>query len=229
LNPKFKKTFITAYKFEMEQPVMFRVYDIDKEMNENALTDDYLGSVVTTLGHIIAKQNFTAPLLSLQNQVHGQISVHCEPIAGSDDKIAIGLRARNIPSRFQKYVGPDAYFIVSRESATASGTYLDLHKSDTVPNSMNPMWKEAKLSVSKICSGDLNKRIRVTVYDKNMQGWGDQEIGHCDLTVAELNIRFQNGTPCVLVDVNGQPVCIIFYLNSSNFYYFLIGWRFFNY
>ena len=85
---------------------MFRVMDVDQEWNETTVYDDYLGTTVTTLGQIIAKKTFVAPLYGANGQITGQITVQCEPIAGSEDKMHFGLRARSLFSPFQKPMGP---------------------------------------------------------------------------------------------------------------------------
>lgn len=51
LNPKFSKTFVVDYYFEMVQRLRFEVYDIDSE--SCSLQDaDFLGELECTLGQV---------------------------------------------------------------------------------------------------------------------------------------------------------------------------------
>lgn len=51
LNPKFSKTFIIDYYFEMVQKLRFEIYDIDSE--GCSLQDaDFLGELECTLGQV---------------------------------------------------------------------------------------------------------------------------------------------------------------------------------
>lgn len=51
LNPKFSKTFIIDYYFEVVQKLKFGIYDIDNKTIELS-DDDFLGECEVTLGQV---------------------------------------------------------------------------------------------------------------------------------------------------------------------------------
>lgn len=54
LNPKFSKTFVIDYYFEMVQKLKFEVYDIDSE-NGSLASADFLGQLECTLGQVVTQ------------------------------------------------------------------------------------------------------------------------------------------------------------------------------
>lgn len=61
LNPKFSKTFLVDYYFEMVQKLRFEMYDIDSE-NGNLQEADYLGELECTLGQVIYPQAYCSTI-----------------------------------------------------------------------------------------------------------------------------------------------------------------------
>jgi len=51
LNPKFSKSFVVDYYFEMVQKLRFEIYDIDSE-NCSLQDADFLGELECTLGQV---------------------------------------------------------------------------------------------------------------------------------------------------------------------------------
>lgn len=51
MNPKFSKTFIIDYYFEVVQKLKFGIYDIDNKTVELS-DDDFLGECEVTLGQV---------------------------------------------------------------------------------------------------------------------------------------------------------------------------------
>ncbi|KAL7373822.1 hypothetical protein ABVT39_014935 [Epinephelus coioides] len=71
LNPKFSKTFVIDYYFEMVQKLRFEVYDIDKE--DHSLQDaDLLGELECTLGEIVSSKILTRPLVMTDKRPAGK-------------------------------------------------------------------------------------------------------------------------------------------------------------
>uniref|UniRef100_A0A8W4FCT7 Copine 3 n=1 Tax=Sus scrofa TaxID=9823 RepID=A0A8W4FCT7_PIG len=74
LNPKFSKTFIIDYYFEVVQKLKFGIYDIDNKTIELS-DDDFLGEFECTLGQIVSSKKLTRPLVLKNGRPAGKGSI----------------------------------------------------------------------------------------------------------------------------------------------------------
>uniref|UniRef100_A0A3B5AA16 C2 domain-containing protein n=1 Tax=Stegastes partitus TaxID=144197 RepID=A0A3B5AA16_9TELE len=74
LNPKFSKTLLLDYYFEMVQKLRFEVYDIDSE-NCSLQDADFLGELECTLGQIVSSRKITRPLVKKDKRPAGKGSI----------------------------------------------------------------------------------------------------------------------------------------------------------
>jgi hypothetical protein len=108
-DPVFSKSFELTYNFELEQPVMFKLYDLDND-TFSIHDDDPLGEVITTLGNIAGStaQVFQAPL-TVKGSRAGLIKVTMEEMADSNLVCDFDFCARKLDNM-------DGWFSKSGES-----------------------------------------------------------------------------------------------------------------
>lgn len=79
-----------------------------------------------------------------------------------------GMKLKNVEGMFSK---SDPFFELSRKvSAAGSLTWDNVFRSDFIKNNLNPVWKPASVELSKLCGGDLDAPILVSVYDHESKG-----------------------------------------------------------
>ena len=54
------------------------------------------------------------------------------------------------------------YFILAKK---VGNEFVDIYKSETIMNNLNPVWKGFSIPMQKLCNGDANLPIRIQVFD----------------------------------------------------------------
>lgn len=56
----------------------------------------------------------------------------------------------------------DPFFIISK---SAGNQFVDIYKSEIIMNNLNPNWKNFEITMQKLCNGDENNPIKISVFD----------------------------------------------------------------
>ncbi|KAF0979633.1 hypothetical protein FDP41_001301 [Naegleria fowleri] len=198
LNPKFIKTFMVAYKFEEIQPLKFLVYDVDNESSTLA-DDDFLGMCEVKLSDIVCRpEGLQIPLKDKHGQQmgHGTITIRSEEKRNARDYIVnIGLAGRDL-AKMDLFSKSDPFFIISK---SAGNQFVDIYKSEIIMNNLNPNWKNFEITMQKLCNGDENNPIKISVFDWDKNSDPDL-IGHVTTSLSQLKQMSQNGSSLTIVD-----------------------------
>ena len=74
---------------------------------------------------------------------------------------------------------------------------LQVRKTETIRNNLNPSWKLIYISMSELCNNDFSLPIRITVYDYDHNS-PDDLIGQTETTLLDLMGHSASGAPLVL-------------------------------
>ncbi|KAL9657419.1 hypothetical protein ABK040_014406 [Willaertia magna] len=165
LNPNFSKTFVLDYCFEEVQHLRFAIYDIDN--NTATLDDDdFIGDTQTTLGEICGSrgQKLIKHVFNHRksNFSRGQIILQVEEITQNNDDIEIQFQGVNL-AKMDFFGKSDPYFVIQRSSEDSS--FLSVYKSETIMSNLNPLWQPLRMPIAKLCNGDLQRALKIQVYD----------------------------------------------------------------
>jgi len=58
------------------------------------------------------------------------------------------------------------YFTISKESARNSGHFLKVYQSPIDIGELNPIWKDIRIKVSKLCDGDFKRNLRFEFFTR---------------------------------------------------------------
>jgi len=178
LNPNFTKTFIVDFVFEVQQPLKFEVIDID-----SSTSYDELGVVETTVGAIMGAKKQTLILdLILKNKKCGKIIIRGERTGDSKNYVTWQWSAnklRNKAGLFGKN-NPVLTFSKQREK----GDLLQVHETETVKKTLNPVWANFQIFEKKLCSS-TSTPFKVECWHRKSN---EQKkfIGDCELTLDML-------------------------------------------
>ncbi|KAG1338572.1 Protein BONZAI 3 [Cocos nucifera] len=141
LNPAWITKFTINYHFEMVQPLVFRVYDIDTKYHNTSVKmlklneQDYLGEASCALSEIVTKHDRSLTLkLKYRNSppdVHlGTITVHAEETVASRTAVEMILRCSHLENK-DVFSKSDPFLRISR--VVESGISIPVCKTEENP------------------------------------------------------------------------------------------------
>ncbi|KAG8009344.1 Copine-3 [Nibea albiflora] len=156
LNPRFSKSFVVDYYFEMVQKLRFEVYDIDSETC--SLQDaDFLGETECTLGQIVSSRKFTRPLVMKDKRPAGKGSITICAEERTDNRVVeFEVAARKLDKK--DFFGKSDPFLEFYKQ-TETGWQL-AHRTEVVKNTLNPTWRPFRIPMQSLCGGDVEKPIK---------------------------------------------------------------------
>ncbi|XP_018590093.1 copine-4 isoform X1 [Scleropages formosus] len=203
INPTFSKVFTVDFYFEEVQRLRFELYDISSSHN-GIKEADFLGAVECTLGQIVSQRKLSRSLLK-QGSSAGKSSITsvkisrglfsqsrysrprlsaiiAEELSGNGDYVELSFSARKLDDKdfFSK---SDPFLEIFRVNDDA--THQLVHRTETIMNNLNPVWKTFKVSVNSLCSGDHDRKLKCTVWDWDSNGKHDF-IGEFETTFKEM-------------------------------------------
>lgn len=182
LNPEWVKIFRIMYVFEIRQPLLFRVYDVDCA-DEDLSHHDYIGEASIELSQIVCNEGGSTQLeltckskpgdkrgtlFITPEQVENSASVICGNFTGVELK-KMHLLARN-----------DPFFVIYK--STEGGRWLPILQSE-VNKSMK--WKRFIVPYQLLCNLDNDRPMRISFFDYRKHKTA-VKIGHHDTTFARL-------------------------------------------
>lgn len=164
LNPNFVKSFIYDYIFEIQQHVKFEVWDYD-----SPTSSDFIGEAQTTIGKIVGSKNQTLILDLKDNKQKygGKIILRADKINQCNDSIYMGIQVKNIVnSRWFSKGNPFLRFIRTTENQFN----VQVHETEVVKSTVNPVFKPFEIKIQKICNGNLDQPVQIQLWDHHESG-----------------------------------------------------------
>ncbi|GLT36680.1 hypothetical protein SLA2020_110430 [Shorea laevis] len=177
LNPAWIEKISIAYHFEMVQPLVFHVYDVDTKYHNIPVKmlklkdQDFLGEASCFLSEIVTKQNRTLTL-NLHNKNGrgvsrnlGTLTVHAEETIASRTAVEMIVRCCNLENK-DLFSKSDPFLRISRIVET--GSSIPICKTEVVNNNLNPVWRPLCLSMQQF--GSKDDPLVVECFDFNSSG-----------------------------------------------------------
>jgi len=90
----------------------------------------------------------------------------------------------------------DPYLTLSRPAKTGSGV-VQVRRTETIWNNLNPSWKVLYIPTSELCDGNLQMPLKIEVFDEDRNS-RDDLIGSVELTLSDLQNLANSGSPVIL-------------------------------
>ncbi|KAK1360336.1 putative C2 domain, von Willebrand factor, type A, copine, protein BONZAI [Heracleum sosnowskyi] len=176
LNPIWIGNVPIAYQFEIVQPLVFHVYDVDTKyhnlpVKELKLKDqEFLGEASCVLSEIVTKQSRSLTL-NLYNKHgpglknFGTITVHAEETAASRNAVEVVFRCMHLDNK-DLFSKSDPFLRISR--IVEAGGSVPICKTEIVNNNLNPVWKPLCLSMRQY--GSKDNPLIIECFDFNSSG-----------------------------------------------------------
>jgi len=212
LNPNFTKPICIRYTFEVTQLLRFAVYDVDDE-RANLAKADFLGDAEATLATVVscASGVFTEPLVlqAVPKGKAGYITVLAEEVKESNAEVTFSLAGRNLDKK-DLFGKSDPYIVLNQK---LNGNMVSVYKTETIMNTLNPVWHPFTMSMQKLCGGDIDRPIVFDCYDWDKHSSPDH-IGLAETTMRQLMQMIQQG-PVELPLMNPKKAGKRSYKNSG--------------
>lgn len=189
LEPSWITKATVNYQFEIVQPLVFRIYDIDTRYHNtpvkmlNLNEQDYLGEASCNLSEIVTKSNHSLTLNLRSGSQHallGTITVHSEESSSSRTAIEMTFHCLNLDNK-DMFSKSDPFLKVSR--LTESSVAVPICKTEVVINNLNPVWRPITLTSQQY--GSKDNPLLVECFDFDASG-DHQFIGALQTTITQL-------------------------------------------
>eukprot|EP00118_Oscarella_pearsei_P004773 m.20861 g.20861 ORF g.20861 m.20861 type:complete len:578 (+) comp28096_c0_seq4:2467-4200(+) len=163
LNPQFAYTFIVDYHFEEEQPLKFGLYDVDSASRSLA-KHDFIGEAEVSMANIVVAGQALVKTLTKpgEKSPRGKIHISSEESEENKSKIEFIIGGSHLDKK--DFLGKsDPYLEISRGSE--GGSFVLVHRTETIKNTLNPRWKKFDITGQKLCNGDYDRPLLFTCWD----------------------------------------------------------------
>jgi hypothetical protein len=203
-NPQFVKFFQALYIFEINQPLHFKIYDVDSEKS-SLDKHDYIGSVDTTVQRLIAQLNNSVEL-EIQNPKLGSKS--CSLILTSEVGVAStqlltgSISVSNL-KKMRTFSKNSPFFMITKPT---EWNLIAVYRSEVIPKAQRCSFKKISIPIHILCNGDLKCPITISVMDY-LNKKPPTLIGKIEISVE--NIIQSSGSQIKIQDTKGKNVGII--------------------
>lgn len=177
LDPSWIAKFIVTYQFEVLQPMVFQVYDIDSQFHNLPVKmlkldeQQILGEANCLLSEIVTKSTRSLTL-KLEHREHsqklGDITVHAEESVGSKTMAEMVFRCADLENK-DLFSKSDPFLVISK--LTESGVSVPICKTEVRKNELNPTWKPVAVNFQQV--GSKENPLSIDCYNFNSNGKHD--------------------------------------------------------
>ncbi|XP_022859038.1 protein BONZAI 3 isoform X1 [Olea europaea var. sylvestris] len=199
LDPVWIQKINVTYQFEIVQPLIFRIYDVDTKYHNLPLKmlklndQEFLGEASCYLSEIVTRQNQSLTLNlhhrdGRSSKNLGTLTVHAEETVASRDAVEMTFRCSHLENK-DLFSKSDPFLRISR--TVESGGSIPICKTEVVNNNLSPVWKPVCLTMQQY--GSKENPLVIECFDFNSDG-NHVFIGKLHKSVAELITLHQNKT-----------------------------------
>jgi hypothetical protein len=181
-NPTWTKQFKLEYRFNEKQIIIVKVYDHD-----NGGLNEYIGSAVFLLGGVLASSGKSATMPIQDGMKIGSVTLKASPVNQTKDTLVCNFSGKKLVNKDGFFGKSDPFLVISRQRD--DGTYMPVWKNAPIMNDLSPTWPISKIPLQALCNGDINKPIRIEIFDYDSNGKHDF-MGLVDTTTAGLQSTY---------------------------------------
>ncbi|XP_077227378.1 protein BONZAI 1-like [Tasmannia lanceolata] len=198
LNPVWIAKHFITFHFEVVQPLVFRVYDVDTQFHNLPVKmlkldeQQFLGEATCTLSEIVAKssRSLTLNLKHIEHkETHpsnlGELTVCAEECVGSKTTVEMILRCSDLENK-DLFSKSDPFLVISK--IVESGVPIPICKTEVRKNDLNPTWKPIIVNIQQV--GSKDNPLIIECFNFNSNGKHDM-IGKVQKSLSDLE-KLQN-------------------------------------
>ncbi|GER49043.1 calcium-dependent phospholipid-binding protein [Striga asiatica] len=197
LDPNWIQKINITYHFEIVQPLIFHVYDVDSKYHNLPVKmlkledQDFLGEANCVVSEIVTRRDRSLTLNLRSRDVRGtrnlgKLTVLAEETVASRNTVEITFRCSNLVNK-DVFSKSDPFLRISR--TIESGHSVPICKTEVVNDNLNPTWKPVFLTMQQFVSKE--NPLLIECFDFNSDG-NHALIGKLQKSVAELETLNQS-------------------------------------
>jgi len=171
LNPDFPDQIILTYHFERQQHLLIQIFDRDTN-DEDLTKQDFIGSVETTVGTVMGSRGamWKGSLTKKESSSNrGEVILRAEEISQTNDLAHFEFACSGLDRKDWFGFGrSDPFISISR--SREDGTFVKVYQSETIFKNLHPHFKPFSIRTQVLCNGDLDRPLRIEVWDYNSNG-----------------------------------------------------------
>lgn len=206
-EPKFVKSVILDYNFEIQQKVRVELYNMTKPGDTNMQAQEYVGFAESFIGEIVASRSssLVKPLVGVKNPNVGEVLLAAEELSRVKHQCSFNMRAQGLPVMDFFSRNSDPYAIVYRTNPKdeVGDRSVPVYRTEVIKRSLNPKFQKIEISVQQLCRGEESRPVRIEIWDWN-RTQQHSFIGEVDTTYSDLHRAFQDERPLVLQLYNNR-------------------------
>ena len=180
LNPEFSTKILIGYRFEEQQKLKFKIYDIDSDdpILEN---HDFLGEAECSLGQIVSAKYFNTPIIHPGGQTRNQQTLHIsvEEVGTNKEEVEFVVSAKDL-KKSGLFSKPDPFLAIYKES-----NHL-VYRTSFLKNNLNPRWPKFIVPLRALWSDlGLKAKLSLQVWNYNRDG-SHRFIGEVQTNTREI-------------------------------------------
>lgn len=181
VDPQWTKEFVVDYNFECIQEFCAKIYHHDgSHPVEDLARHKLVGSASFRLSNLMREQKLALSMPDA-NSTTARMEVRGETLSNTRDNFVVtfsGLRLLNKEGFFST---SDPFLQISR--LNEDGAWTVVWKNQHIPSTLNPHWSVAKIPMTVLCNGDIDRPVRIEVLDWEKSG------KHVAMGEVETNVR----------------------------------------
>lgn len=152
------------------------------QMRDGKFPHKVMGTALFEVGQVLgARGNMGSKSL----QTGGTITVHIERCQtnSSAGRLLLHLRGWKFAatSKIGRSVSP-FYELYRKVDKPTGATWESIYRSNTVKGDLSPLWTEANLDYEAVCNSDIDRAMKVVVWDHKRSG-KHKFMGECETTI----------------------------------------------
>jgi hypothetical protein len=150
-----------------------------------------MGTALFEVGEVLGQRGNVA---SKSLQTGGAVYVHIERSLddGIQGLLLFQLRGRNISNTHTLGKASPFFELCRKVDRPTGAIWSSVYRSNVVRSNLNPRWSETDLSMEVACNGDLDRDMKIIVFDHRRSG-KHKVIGEFETTIRLLIQAKENG------------------------------------
>lgn len=180
LSPRWTEVFLFDYELGKPLHVNVGIYDEVRKSKR----DKAMGSAMFEIGEVLgSKGSIKAKRLKRGGTLFARVEKAKAQSSGELSLCMRGVKLKNVEGFLGK---SDPFFELSRRVDGMSGnTWSAVYRSKHVNNDLNPIWETAKIDLDRLCDGDMERPVLISVFDWEKNG-KHQAMGTAETNVSRL-------------------------------------------
>lgn len=183
-NPVYPMPFDVDYVFEAIQEVVVKVYHHD---GKHDVTDEskhtFLGKGTFFMSNLMCTNGERLVLDITDGKKIGKVMVKGETITNTNDLLCVTFAGTKLTNKDGWFGKSDPFLVIQR--VNEDGTWSSVWQSVRIDNSLNPKWAAVKISMSVLCNGDIDRPLKIQVFDWDKDGTHDS-MGDVETSVRSM-------------------------------------------